>query len=164
VDWNEDGMKDLILGEYDGSIRIYLNTNLDEKPVFTGFTYLQVNGAKFDCGLYSVPHVVDWNCDGKKDVLVGESDGRIWLLINTGTNAAPVFAGSAFVTNGLVPHDVGYRSSPTMVDWDYDGDHDLIVTEMNGTVHFFENTGSTTSPLFGLSGLSTHHLATKSMK
>lgn len=151
MDWNEDGKKDLILGEYDGSIRIYINTNLDEDPVFDGFTYLQAAGSKFDCGSYSVPHIVDWNSDGKKDVLCGDDIGRIWVLVNTGTNAAPSFDSTSFASNGLIPLDVGYRASPTVTDWDFDGKKDLLVSEMNGKVYFFSNTGTETNPIFASS-------------
>jgi hypothetical protein len=39
-----------------------------------------------------VPHVVDWNNDGKKDMLTGQfSGGRITLYVNIGTDEAPEF-------------------------------------------------------------------------
>ena len=38
-----------------------------------------------------VPSVVDWNGDGKKDLIVGQfGGGKIGLYLNKGTNAAPV--------------------------------------------------------------------------
>ena len=45
---NNDGNKDLIAGDYTGNIRIYLNTNTDANPLFNGYSYLLVNGYKFD--------------------------------------------------------------------------------------------------------------------
>jgi hypothetical protein len=39
-----------------------------------------------------VPHVVDWNNDGKKDMVMGQfSGGAITLFENIGTDEAPVF-------------------------------------------------------------------------
>ena len=45
VDWNGDGKKDLLVGQYkDGKIRLYLNQGTDNAPVFKDFTYLQAGG------------------------------------------------------------------------------------------------------------------------
>ncbi len=42
MDWNNDGKKDLVTGEREGYVRIYLNTGTDSSPSFSGFTYLQL--------------------------------------------------------------------------------------------------------------------------
>jgi len=45
VDWDGDGLKDLILGEFSyGKIRFYHNSDSNDSPVLTGFTYLQSGG------------------------------------------------------------------------------------------------------------------------
>jgi hypothetical protein len=45
VDWDGDGKKDLLVGQFgDGKLRIYLNKGTDAEPRFDGFTYLQVEG------------------------------------------------------------------------------------------------------------------------
>ena len=42
VDWNGDGKKDLLVGQFmGGKIRLYLNQGTDNAPVFKDFTYLQ---------------------------------------------------------------------------------------------------------------------------
>lgn len=42
ADWNNDGRKDLIVGQrQDGKVRLYLNRGTDEVPRFSGFAYLQ---------------------------------------------------------------------------------------------------------------------------
>lgn len=44
-DYNKDGLKDLIVGQFGGGkARIYLNRGTDAEPVFDGFTYLQAAG------------------------------------------------------------------------------------------------------------------------
>jgi hypothetical protein len=148
VDWNNDGKKDLITGENSGNIRIYLNTNTDADPQFSGYTLLQESGANFDCGSYSHPHVVDWNNDGKKDVLCGEASGRIYLLINTGTDANPVFSGKEFVKDGGGNLDPGGVSAPTVCDLNRDGKKDLLIGETYGKLHFYENKGTDAAPVF----------------
>jgi hypothetical protein len=148
VDWNDDGKKDLITGEYSGTVRIYLNIASDGDPVFAGFDYLQVNGRNFDCGSKSTPFIVDWNNDGKKDVLCGEDYGRVLLLLNTGTNAAPVFDQAVYLQDGNQDLAVPLRSSPAAGDWNRDGRKDLLVGEIYGTVFYFENIGSDEDPVF----------------
>jgi len=44
-DWNDDGAKDLILGQYDsGKIRLYLNQGSDTAPDFNGYTFFRSAG------------------------------------------------------------------------------------------------------------------------
>ena len=44
-DWNQDGAKDLVLGQFDqGMIRLYLNQGPDTAPVFNGYTFFQAGG------------------------------------------------------------------------------------------------------------------------
>ncbi|MFC1555387.1 hypothetical protein ACFL7D_12200 [candidate division KSB1 bacterium] len=42
ADWNNDGKKDMITGQFrDGKIRLYLNNGTDTKPVFKDFEYMK---------------------------------------------------------------------------------------------------------------------------
>jgi hypothetical protein len=44
-DWNNDGRKDLVVGQFkDGAIRLYLNEGTDAAPVFGEFSLLQAGG------------------------------------------------------------------------------------------------------------------------
>jgi hypothetical protein len=46
VDWDGDGLKDLLVGQYSGGmIRLYLNSGTNSAPVFTSYTYLQADGS-----------------------------------------------------------------------------------------------------------------------
>ena len=150
MDWNKDQKVDLLTGEYEGQIRIYLNTGTAQEPVFESFSYLQVGGADFDCGETSKPDVVDWDSDGRKDLLVGVDGGNVLLLRNTGTDAAPEFASVAYVQAGGGNLNVAAgRASPVAVDWNRDGKKDLIVGETEGTLHYYENIGTDAEPVFG---------------
>ena len=45
TDWNGDGKKDLIVGQFNrGKIRLYLNTGSDHSPVLTDGGYLKATG------------------------------------------------------------------------------------------------------------------------
>lgn len=148
MDWNDDGKKDILTGENSGNIRIYLNTGTDEAPAFSGYTMLQVGGTTFDAGSYSWIHVPDWNNDGLLDVLCGESEGRIYLMINEGTPGAPLFNSKPFLLNGASILDVGSRSSPTITDWNGDGKKDLLSGNSSGNILLFENKGTNEAPVF----------------
>jgi hypothetical protein len=57
----------------------------------------------------SAPSVVDWNNDGRKDLLVGqEYNGHINLYVNVGTDTDPVFTGSSLVEASGTPITTSY--------------------------------------------------------
>ena len=84
ADWNNDGKKDLIVGEGsrdffggNGKVRVYLNVGTASAPQFSDYFYAQSNGsdltvpATAGC-LGAFPRVVYWNAgDMCKDLLVG---------------------------------------------------------------------------------------------
>lgn len=44
-DWDGDGNKDLIVGQFTGgNVRFYKNTGTNNNPSFTGFQYLKADG------------------------------------------------------------------------------------------------------------------------
>lgn len=148
MDFNHDGKKDLLTGENSGNIRFYENVGTDSAPVFNGYTFIMVNGVKFDSGSYSWIHVTDWNNDGMWDILSGETSGRIYLLLNEGTPYVADFKKALFLQEGFKTIDVGSRSSPTVTDLDRDGKKDLISGSSAGNIFFFKNMGSDASPVF----------------
>ncbi len=45
ADWDEDGLKDLLIGQFDyGFIRFYKNIGSNQTPQFDGFSYLFADG------------------------------------------------------------------------------------------------------------------------
>ena len=47
--------------------------------------------------------------------------------------------------NGI---DLGYFSAPAFVDIDNDGDFDAFVSDDNGIIHYYKNTGNAATPAF----------------
>jgi hypothetical protein len=75
-----------------------------------------------------VPRVVDWNGDGKRDLLVG-AGGVVSIYINVGTSEQAVFAAGVPIAAGGQSLDfAGARLAIAVVDYDRDGQIDLIVT------------------------------------
>lgn len=62
-------------------------------PEFASGVRLQADGKNIDVKIgHLVPAVMDWNNDGKKDLIVGQfSGGRISVYLNKGADNAPVF-------------------------------------------------------------------------
>ncbi|HLB74104.1 MAG TPA: VCBS repeat-containing protein [Sedimentisphaerales bacterium] len=153
VYWDDDVKKDLLIGLADGKVKLFLNIGTDENPAFDAGTFLQVGppGSKANIGVgaRATPSAVDWNSDGKKDLVVGALDAKIHLFINEGTDTAPDFRVQTFAqANGsdlLVPPS---RSSPDVLDLDGDAKKDILTGNYNGELFFYSNTGSDAEPNF----------------
>jgi hypothetical protein len=153
VYWDGDGKKDLLIGLADGTVKIFRNTGTDENPTFDAGTFVQVgpSGSKtaMDVGDRATPCVVDWNNDGKKDLVVGALDGKIHLFINEGTDAVPDFRVQTFAqANGSNLLVSAGRSSPDVLDLDGDGKKDILTGDTNGQLFFYSNTGTDSEPNF----------------
>lgn len=131
VDWNNDGLQDLVFGAEDGLVRLVLNVGTANQPAFdaAGAVALQADGIMISAGGHSAPVVSDWNGDGLKDLLVGGDSGRVDLYLNVGTDDAPVLQAAGILFVSLKPK----RVVPFVADWDADGDLDLMLSK-NGKV------------------------------
>ena len=46
ADWNGDGVKDMVLGQFTGgNIRFYANENTNDSPVFNSYSMLKADGS-----------------------------------------------------------------------------------------------------------------------
>ena len=148
VDWNNDGRPDLIAGDTDGFVWYFRNLTSRFFPVFAAGVKLLANGqpmSVWSSGGHARPDITYWNADTKKDLVVGDSNGYVWLFLNTGTDAEPAFgAGSRVYADG-VPIDNLSRSSVTVCDWNSDGKKDLIHAD-DTYFKFYKNIGTDTEP------------------
>jgi len=139
-DWNGDGKKDLIIGNMEGTIIIYLNNGTDSHPVFDTSFPLLLDGKIFDVGTRSAPRIYDWNKDGLKDILVGEMQGYVYYLKNIGTHNSPLFrkAEKLVLGNGefiRYPDPTGSsRSRLFVTDWNDDGLDDIVLSGRDGRI------------------------------
>jgi hypothetical protein len=76
----------------------------------------------------------DWDRDGKKDLLIGDTQGYIRFYRNIGTDASPAFGTSTFLTAGGSRLDVYYYSRLDVADWDNNGAADIVCGDYYGNV------------------------------
>ena len=144
VDWEGDGDLDLILGGYyKGGLFLRINQGTATEPKFAiKNSVIKANGEPMVIeGGLSTPRVVDWNGDGKFDLLCGGSKGGVFYYKNVGTHADPRFESAQVLIEPIddssyikrVPTTNGQPTQPgssfhiDAVDYDQDGDFDLLV-------------------------------------
>lgn len=151
-DWNNDGRKDLIIGESSGKVRVFLNNGTTVVPAFNNYFFAQAAGSDLQVApsgcLGSFPRVVYWDDDSKKDLLVGSGTGTISIFLGIGEDNNPVFAAGTFVQANSSDISVGYRATSIFEDWNNDGKKDLIVGAFDGKIHIFINEGMNSTPDF----------------
>lgn len=79
-------------------IILFFTLGFAEAPDFHAMQTITVNGKPLDMSPgvgFCAPQVVDWDSDGKKDLLIGEfaagGGGKIRFYSNTGTDDKPEF-------------------------------------------------------------------------
>jgi len=97
-------------------------------------------------GTASVVTAADWDADGDYDLIVGTISGSIHLLVNEGTAKSYSFAKEQSLYADGKEVRVSAQAGVCVVDWDGDGDVDLLVGTGDGSVVFFENIGTAESP------------------
>ena len=115
------------VGDYDddddpdsGKLVYYRNVGNSSQPSFEKVD----EGSPFDgidVGGYSTPAFADVDGDWDPDLVVGEGYGMLIYYRNAGTPTQPVFE-KVVKENPFDGIDVKYKSAPTFVDLDNDGD------------------------------------------
>lgn len=89
VDYNGNGILDLVNGSFGSNFFLYLNHGTNEEPK------LSANPVKIPVdfkGYHAAPHFCDWNNDGKLEMLTGSGNGGVLISYNQGTREEPVWS------------------------------------------------------------------------
>jgi hypothetical protein len=146
TDLDNDGDKDLLVGDTNGDFTYYQNVGTATVPSFTTGV-LNPFGLSNVAGYYASVAFVDLDNDGDKDLMSGSGVGDFYYFQNTGTASAPAFAAPAVNGFGLVSLAATY-SAPGFADLDNDGDKDMMSGDKNGDFHYYKNTGTASAPTF----------------
>ncbi|NYT27458.1 MAG: VCBS repeat-containing protein [Candidatus Thiodubiliella endoseptemdiera] len=146
ADIDGDGDLDLMVGEIYGTLKYYQNTGTTSNPAYEAKTDNPFNG--INTGYSSSPTLADIDGDGDLDLVVGEISGTLKYYQNTGTTSNPAYEVKTGNSNPFDGIDVGTYSGPTLADIDGDGDLDLVMGEDNGTLKYYQNTGTTSNPAY----------------
>jgi hypothetical protein len=157
-DWDKDGKKDVVLGaagwlstadqpprDQQGASQsrgflFYKNVGTDAEPVLAAPKWITVESEVIEYIRPNLGSFVDWNGDGREDLISCEFENRIWLYLNRGTAAANTEPQLAPGIPIIQPRTVQMVSGACAVDWNRDGDIDIVTGQGHGGsgLRFFE--------------------------
>ena len=154
ADITGDGLDDLLVGLADGTIALYRGTELGGARVFSSPESVLVGAANakkaLDVGSDAGVEVFDWNGDGRNDLVVGATNGKIRVYLDALKTAGEYDFRSA-ATLAVGTSDLVVESgcsAPTIADVDGDGVFDLVSGNASGAMFVYRNAGTNASPKF----------------
>ena len=144
-DFDGDGDLDLICGEFVDQFTWFENVGTRTDPKYAAGRHLTTpDGEPLRMSLCMiVPTAIDWDSDGDVDLVVGQEDGRVALVENSGrvVDRMPVFDSPRFFQQEAHEVKFGALATPVGFDWDADGDDDIVSGNTEGYVGLIENLG-----------------------
>lgn len=165
-DLNGDGLPDLVVADARGAFWYFKNTGTATQPKFNRGEIIplwlhgarDLDWARHRTGVAACHKIclTDLNNDGVLSLMVGNFDGALFLLENTGSKSSPHFNEPEDVNKIVVPTYSGGKLwsnyfSPFYYDWFGRGKKDLIVGEGSysaNNIYFFTNNLSNQNPKF----------------
>ena len=144
ADFDGDGDLDIVCNFRTDGLGYCENNGSPTRPRFFARSEVKtVDGTPFRMDLcMHTPTAIDWDGDGRPDLIVGDEDGRVAFVRNTGkldASRTPIFAPPAYLRQRNLYLNYGCLNTPSAVDWDGDGDIDFITGDSAGHVAFVEN-------------------------
>jgi hypothetical protein len=135
MDRDMAGLFQVLYGKKDGTFRkAEVLKGTDDKPLII----LAKGDEQLTEKICTRPFAIDWNGDGHLDLVVGNFSGTFYLF--KGEGKGKFSPKSELIKTGDSPLRIkGAHSDPFVVDWDGDGDLDLVSGSGDGGVYWAEN-------------------------
>lgn len=176
MDFNQDGLDDLILGDIDfAQVLLLTNGGTPQEALMVAQTHNFPNEAN-PVHLFSMPLVspIDLNGNGQNELLVSPADpsltksqniNSVWLYEYDSLLHQHTLNSTAFLQEDMI--NLGSGCFPVLFDWNGDGLQDLFAGNygyydssfytngflnscFSSSIAYFENTGTATKPSFQL--------------
>ena len=129
-------------GPLRGYVYLLRNAGTSAAPRYEKPRKLTAAGKTIDVYGRPSPNLADFDGDGDLDLLCGEFLDGFTYFANVGTRKAAKFAAPRRLTSQGKPLAMDLQMiAPVAIDWDRDGDVDLIVGDEDGRVALVEHTG-----------------------
>ena len=161
IDYNNDGLKDLLIGNYGyfnngnaiSQLALFRNIGSQNDPNFELIDrdFGNLSSIALDTilnlavsGLF--PTFADLDNDNDIDMIVGDNNGKIHYFKNNANIGENVEFELENVNFSSI--DIGQHSTPFLYDMNGDNLFDLIIGQLNGTLSYVPNTGTENNPVF----------------
>lgn len=149
TDFDGDGDLDLLCGEFLDGFTYFQNIGSRTSPDYARGSRLMRGTELLKMDLQMIiPVAFDWDKDGDMDLICGDEDGRVAFIELKGIDeeGIPLFEEPVYFQQQAQDVKFGALATPYGVDWDNDGDEDIICGNTAGYIGFFENLGGGENP------------------
>ncbi len=149
ADWDADGDLDLMVGAQT-EIIYYENMGTARKPLFSRGRPVRVGDRYVLSGIFIRPKACKFDGDSNPDLLVAQENGDVSFLrcLGLDEHSVPSFEDEVTFDQRKPYLNAGCLSVLSVIDWDADGDRDIISGNSYGEVFLFVNRGSERKRIF----------------